>query len=127
MEHVKFSKIFYKNIEDPEKVLLENSWIKKNDYIFYKDRNNYIIEVNIESHPLIKVEVIPKNESFSENDWKLKQDFKRLNNLGKKTEKNLYINNENKKIIKSMVYALIANNLILIYNDEYVVFRKKTE
>lgn len=103
------------------KNLSKDSWNKKNDSEFYKVRNTYTIELAEISHPIWEIRVEPKSKSFTEEDWKLRQDFKSIKNLGKRLNKKLYVNENNREEIIQLINVLIANNFALVYNDNYVI------
>lgn len=107
--------------------LLSDSWIKKSALVFQKPRNNYTIEVNGKDHPMWTIKVTPKSDMFSNHDWKLRQDFKRLKNLGKPIDRRLYMNENNKQEIRSLLQAMMENGFQLIYNNNYVIFRDRQQ
>lgn len=107
---------------DVVKNLLSDSWIKESGSEFYKNRNSYTIKLNGENHPIWEVNVKANNKTFDENDWKLRQDYKSIKNLGKKVNKKLYINKNNREELIQLVKILLLNKLSLIYNDDYIIF-----
>lgn len=137
MKKEKINQMNYKTIEstfvssknkiDVVRDLLSDSWVKKNKSEFYKTRNNYTIELNGKNHPLWIVKVYPKNDLFDENDWKLRQDYKSIKNLGKKLNKNLYINENNVEEIQILIETMLMNGFRLIYSDNYVLVRENSD
>lgn len=109
------------------KDLLSDSWVKKNESEFYKTRNNYTIKLDGNTHPLWIVKVHPKNSFFDENDWKLRQDYKSIKNLGKKLNKNLYINENNIEEIQALVETMLMNGFRLVYSNDYILIRESNE
>jgi len=106
--------------------LLSNGWRKREEQIFFKERNHYTLEMNGKDNPLWRLEIKPKTKEFDENDWKLRQDLSRLNNLGKKKYfKKLYVNDGNKKDILKLISAMKSNNFNLIFDNDYIVFRTR--
>jgi hypothetical protein len=103
--------------------LLAAGWRKKEDRLFYKGRNTYIIELNGNYHPMWGIEITPINDGFDPNDWKLRKDLNSLKNLGHVTDRRLYLNDGNKEEIAHMISALQQNKFNLIYDNSYVVFR----
>jgi len=111
------------------KQLLTNGWRKSEPHVFYKDRNNYNLKINGKNHPMWIAEITPKTNEFDENDWKLHQDMKSLVNLGKPSSqyKKLYINNDKTKTdLMVLIKAMKQNGYNLIFNQEYIAFRTKT-
>jgi len=111
-----------KSKNEVAKDLVSESWQKKNESEFYKDRNNYIIKLYGKNHPIWEIAVESKSKSFSKEDWKLRQDFKSIKNLGKKLNKKLYINENNRSEIIQLINTLIANRYSLVYNENYIIF-----
>lgn len=126
-ENFTLHKILISNlpIMDAVRYLLSNGWKKKEDGVFYRKRNTYTIELNSSSHPMWNINVIANGPEFDENDWKLRQDFRSLKNLGKRYSKKLYINEDNKEELSRMLDALKRNHFNLIYDNDYLVIRNK--
>jgi predicted oxidoreductase (fatty acid repression mutant protein) len=111
-----------RNKIDVVKDLLSDSWIKESGSSFYKTRNKYIIKLSGNHHPIWQVSVSSKAKILDENDWKLRKDFKSIKNLGKKLDKRLYLNEDNRKEIIQLINALIVNGFSLVYNENYIIF-----
>jgi len=111
---------------DTVRQLLSDGWRKRKAQIFFKERNNYTLEMNGENNPLWQLTIEPKTNEFDVNDWKLLQDLRRVNNLGNnKYFKKLYVNEKNKTEILTLINTMKHNNFNLIFNNDYIVFRTK--
>ena len=114
------------NLVDTVRQLLSSGWRKRKAQVFFKERNNYILEINGEGNPIWNLTIKPRTNEFDENDWKLLQDLRGLNNLGKnKYSKKLYVNDKNKSEILSLISVMKRNNFNLIFNNDYIVFRTR--
>jgi hypothetical protein len=114
------------NQVDVVRRLLADGWRKKEALVFFRDRNNYRIEINGKGHPMWNVTVVPKTSEFDEFDWKLRQDMKKLNNIGSKNNRRkLYVNDQNRNELKGLISTMKQNNYSLIFNNEFIVFRTK--
>ena len=120
-------KILVSNLQlmDAVRYLLTSGWKKKEDGIFYRKRNTYTIELNSSAHPMWDINVISNGPEFDESDWKLRQDFRSLKNLGKSYGKKLYVSDSNREELERMVDALRKNHFNLIYDNDYLVIRNK--
>lgn len=120
------SKTFVVSTTDMETVknLLSNGWQKEKAFLFAKDRNHYKISVNGTSHPIWSVDILPKNEHFDLNDWKLQKDLKSLYKLGTTRNKKLYINDNNREELQFLVDTLDERGFDLIFDEDYVVLRR---
>jgi len=114
------------SLMDTVRQLLSDGWRKRKAQIFFKERNNYTLEMNGENNPLWQLTIEPKTNEFDVNDWKLLQDLRRVNNLGNnKYFKKLYVNEKNKTEILTLINTMKHNNFNLIFNNDYIVFRTK--
>lgn len=128
MESIIHSKTFIMNssLMDLVRQLLSDGWRKTKANNFYKERNTYILEINGDDSPIWYLTIKPKTNEFDMNDWKLRQDLKRLNNIGKnKYFKKLYVNDDNKKRILNLITAMKSNSFNLIFDNDYIVFRTR--
>lgn len=121
-------KTFVVDVELMELVrqLLSEGWRKSQALVFFKERNHYILEMDGKDNPLWQLNIKPKTNEFDENDWKLRQDLRQLNNLGKnKYLKRLYVNDKNRKEILNLISAMKTNSFNLIFDKDYIVFRTR--
>lgn len=121
--------IFNGNMMEIVRNLLASGWRKRRKSVFYKERNNYTIEIDGSNSPMWSVAIEQKNEEFDEEDWKLRQDLKSLSYLGQKKNhfKKLYVNDANKSEIKNLIEAMRQSEYNLIFNNDYVLFRMKQD
>lgn len=126
-ETTQLKKIFVVNGEllDAVRHLLSSGWQKKEDNVFYRNRNTYTIELDGKTHPMWTITVIGKNPEFDEHDWKLRQDLNRLRNLGRVSNKKLYLNDTNREEVSRMIMALKKNSFNLIYDNDYLIMRNR--
>jgi hypothetical protein len=123
----------YKNFIEPTseidivKKLLDSGWKKEASFLFYKERNTYVIKINGKNRPIWQIEINPKNDGFDENDWKLNKDIKELKRLNLKKTKHLYINDRNKRQIANLVEAMFINEYQLVFDEDYILFRDNND
>lgn len=115
------------NLIETVRHLLSDGWRKLENYCFFKERNNYVLKIDGSKHPMWQIEVKPKTNEFDNNDWKLRQDMRNLLQLGKEGHrKKLYVNDKNRKDITNLISMMKQNNYNLIFNNEYILFRTKS-
>jgi hypothetical protein len=107
--------------------LLKDGWLKNKKGVFFKRRNHYDITVENVGHPLWQITISPKTEYYDDRDWKLKKDLKSLDNIGKPRAKKLYINEDNIREIKYLLYKMQEGNFNLLYDENYIIFQDKEE
>jgi hypothetical protein len=122
---ISHSLIVNEQMVDVVRSLLSSGWRKSKAKLFYKERNNYKIEIDGTNSPIWNVYITPKNEAFDEKDWKLLQDFRKLKHIGseKAKTKRLYVNENNKEEISALVDTIKNNNYNVVFNKDYIVFK----
>lgn len=121
--------IFKGNLIEIVRNLLSTGWRKRKKNIFFKERNNYTLEIDGTNSPMWNVGVEPRNEEFDEEDWKFRQDLRSLEHLGQKKNyfKKLYVNDDNKREIKNLICAMKKSGYNLIFNNDYILVRTKQD
>jgi hypothetical protein len=107
------------------RLLLKDGWIKKETNVFIRERENYKLIFEGKTHPIWKLKIKPKNEKFSNQDWKLKKDLNSITNLGQKKSNKLFLNDKNREEVAALIESMIENGFQLVYNNNYIIFRDK--